>query len=559
MSMEKLPAIDLYFENGMVYTVDNKSTVAQALAVKDGKIVFVGSAEEGRPYKEAAAKIVDLGGKMLLPGFVDTHIHIASAELFDFSVFNILSIDETLDIVEQYVKAHPKQDSYTGFGYMTGLFTGEEQLKGPRKERLDKICPDKPMFIFAYDGHSTWINSKCFELMNVTKDTVSPPGGEIVLDDDTGELWGTVKDAAMALLPEIHTPEEKLSSFLKGYQARLNALGYTSIFVPAGNGFMPVPWEGLTKLEKEGGLTLRVRGSNIITTWKAEEDIQGIREMKDQYNSDLVKLTTAKFFIDGGLANQSALLLEPYIVSDSCGPVAWPQEKLNEVVSTINQMGVQIHFHTWADGAVRAVLDATEHAQKQGASKECRNTMAHLQIVHPSDFARFAELNIIASVQPYWHLKAPMFWGPMERDMVGDERAEKFYPLKTFLDNDIHTAFGSDYPVTGYPNPFYAIQGAVTRNLFDGAELNMPDITDMDEPECLLWPEERIGMKEALHSFTAEGAYAIFEEDTIGTLEVGKLADLIVVDRNLFEVEPLDIKNTKVLQTYLQGKQVFGD
>lgn len=548
---------DLYFENGVIYTVDNSSSIAEGLAVKDGVIVFVGSAADGKAYREAAADNVDLQGGMLMPGFIDTHIHTASMEMFDFNLSNVLDLDKVLTIIEDYVKAHPDQESYSGYGYAIEIFEGEEDRKGPRKERLDAICSDKPMYIFAEDGHSAWLNTKCLEQQGITKDTKFPPGGEVVLDDNTGELWGTLKDGAMSLAPNPSTDAETLSKILKNYQSSLNSKGYTTIFAPEGNGFLPMSWEGFAALDAQDELTLRIRGSEIITTWATESDIKSLKDKAERYNSELLKLTTAKFFIDGGLANKSALLLEPYVSTDFYGPVAWPQDKLNETVATVNKMGIQAHFHTMTDGAVRSVLDATEYAQSQGADPNCRNIMAHLQMVAPEDFARFAELNVLASAQPYWHLKSPNFWEPIEMAMVGPERGEKLYPLKSFLEHDVHVSFGSDFPVTSNPEPFAGIQGAITRNLVRGSENDVPDITDMDDPQYLLWPEERVGLEEAIRCFTAEGAYAVFEEDTIGTLEVGKSADLVVLDRNLLEVEPMEIKNTKVRRTYLQGKLVY--
>ncbi len=193
----------IYFENGTIYTVDDQDTIAEALAIEDGVIVFVGAAEDGKTYREAAEEVVDLKGGMLLPGFIDAHIHSVMPEFFDFTLLDDFDVDSVLDTIEKYIKANPDQESYSGFGYYAWIFEGEELLNGPQKERLDEICPDKPIFIYSYDGHAAWLNSKCFEVSGITEETQSTPGGEIVKDSDTGALWGTLRDTAMSMLPPV--------------------------------------------------------------------------------------------------------------------------------------------------------------------------------------------------------------------------------------------------------------------------------------------------------------------------------------------------------------------
>lgn len=545
-----------YFENGTIYTADAQDTVAEALAIEDGKIVFVGSAAEGASYRESAEEVVDLEGGMLLPGFIDAHIHSVTPEFFDFLLVDAFSLDDTLAAIESYVKANPDQDFYQGFGYYTSIFEGEELVKGPKKERLDEICADKPMFIYSYDGHAAWLNSKCFEVANITETTASTPGGEIVKDPATGELWGTLKDTAMSLLPPISLPDEELAAALQGFQAELNGFGYTSIMTLPGNGFFPVPFEGYAKLEAENKLTLRVRGAGLVTSWQTEQDIADVAALK-KYDSELVKLTTAKLFLDGVVDSESALLLEPYESDpDYYGASVWTAETLNEAVAAINDEGIQAHSHAIGDGAVRMALDAAEYSQNQGAGEDYRNAITHLQLVAEEDLARFHELNVVAVAQPYWHYKEPEFWKTVEYPLLG-ERAETQYPLESFLDNDATLALSSDYPVTVVPNPFVALEIAVTRNMPDGSDYDLPNIEDVDDPQYLLGPEERLDVKDGIKGFTIGGAYSMFAEGETGTLEVGKSADLIVIDQDLFAVDPLAISDTQVLQTYLKGYRVY--
>lgn len=548
---------DVYFENGIVYTVDANNSVAEALAVKDGVIVFVGTAAEGAAYRAAADEVVDLAGGMLLPGLIDGHIHIASPDFFDFTLLGITTVDATLQAIEAYISENPEMESYLGFGYMTSMFEGDELQKGPRKERLDEILPDKPLVIASFDGHAMWLNTAAFEALGITGETVPPPGGEIIKDDATGALWGTLKDSAMSLAPLKTLDEGKLREALSNYQAHLNALGYTGIMTLAGNGFSPIPWAGLAALENDGELTLRVHGGSIVTSWRTEQDLATLAEEKEKYSGGLVRLTTAKLFADGVMDSATARLLEPYTDNPhSHGDSGWEQDALNEAVAAINALGLQAHTHAIGDGGVRMALDAVEHARANVAEGDYRNAITHLQLVATEDIARFAALDVVAVAQPYWHFKQPDYWEPIEHAVLG-ERADREYPMQSFLDAGVVLALASDYPVTANPNPFIAIETAVTRNMVNGEEFGLPDITDMDDPAYLLWPQERISVQDAIRGFTASGAYAMFTDDVAGTLAVGKSADMIVIDRDLLTIDPLDIGDTVVLRTYLQGNLVY--
>jgi len=544
-------AIDIYFENGIIYTADQQNKVVEALAVKDGRIAFVGSANDGAPYKEAAKEVINLGGKMMMPGMIDGHIHTGSGP--DFILIGLENVDEAMNVIKEYVNSNPEQETYFGVGYQNAWFEGEEFENGPRKERLDEIS-DKPILIFSFDGHAAWLNSKAFELLNITRDTVSTPGGMIVKDEN-GELWGTLYDTAMSFAAGFPTDEEKDLAFLREFLQGLNALGYTTINVIPGNGFFPVNWQMFQNLMDNNELTMRVRGAGLISSWRTEEDIDLLVTLSGEYNSSLLKLIQAKFFLDGVVDNESALLLEPYANShEHYGQAGWESQDLNEAVAAVNRMGFPVHMHTIGDAAVRMGLDAVEYSRAQG--NEIRNTLTHLQLVAESDFPRFYELGVIVVANPYWHYKAPNHWELEEYAVLG-ERAEREYPLKSFLDNNAVLAFASDFPVTPMPNPFLAIQAGVTRNLVDDSTYDLPDITNMDDPRYLLWPEERLDVIQMVRGFTIDAAYALYEEDETGSLEVGKSADMIIIDRDLLTIDPLDIKNINVLSTYFQGKLVY--
>jgi len=535
---------DLYFENGVIYTVDHDNSIVQALAVKEGIIVFAGSNVDGKAYKEAAAEIIDLKGGMLLPGFIDGHIHTVTPEFFDFVHFFDFNLDLTLQTIVHYVNAHPNQKVYYGFGYNVNIFEGEELLKGPRKERLDAICSDKPLIIYSLDGHTIWLNSKGFEYCKITKDTPCPIGGEIVKDEHSGELWGSLMNSAMSLVPDPYLEKDRLSVVLQNFQSNLNALGYTSIMTLPGNGFLAVYWDGYQQLERDGLLSLRVRGAEIIKPWLLEEDISNIKTLKNKYNSELVKITAAKFFIDGIIAGRTAYLMQPYQDSGFRGEPMWEQATLNAAIASMNREGFQTHTHVMGDASAKMALDAAQFAN----CFDCRNVLTHLPLVDPNDFSRFKTLNVIPVIQPYWFFKQLNYWEPVEYAVLG-KRAEREWPLKSYINNGARVVFSSDYPVSNPPNPFVAIEIGLTRN--------QPGIANMDDPAYLLWPEERANVEEMIRGFTANAAYSIFAEDVTGTLEVGKSADLIVIDQDLFSIYPSKIGNTKVLRTYFKGKLVY--
>jgi len=554
---QNMSNVDLFFENGIVYTVDNENTVAQCLAVKDGKIIFVGSSDKGASYRNRTKEIIDLKGGMLLPGFIDGHIHTITPAFFDFTHFTDTNVDLILQRITQYIAANPHQKVYYGYGFNVGVFEGEELTKGPKKERLDKICPDKPVIIYAIDGHLVWLNSKGYEYCNITKNTASPPGGEIMKNNLTGELWGTVQNSAMALVPDPLPAPEILLVLLQQFQSMLHALGYTSIMTLPGNGYVLVYWDGYSQLEQSGLLQLRVRGAEIVKPWNLKDDIDHLLKLRKKYNSDLLQLTAAKIFTDGIVGSKTAYLLQPYFNTADYGEPIWSQDALNEVYTMVNKEGLAVHTHAIGDAAVKMALDAAEYAKQHTPDMDYRNAITHLQLVDAKDLPRFKELNVIPVIQSFWHFKQPGAWAPIEYPALG-ERAEKEYPLKSFVDYGAMPVFSSDFPATNVPHPFYAIEIGVTRNLPDGPAYGAPDdITDMDDPKYLLQPQERLDIMTMIRGYTAHAARSIFAEDITGTLEVGKSADLIVIDQNLFDIEPLKISNTKVLKTYFKGKLVF--
>ena len=556
---EEQETADTVYTGGKVYTVDASGTVAQAVAVKDGIITFVGSDEDAQPYIGDETEVVDLNGKVMMPGMVDTHVHrsgTALTELFDIYLYESITKDQTLADVKTFIDDNPDLEVYWGAGYTVGM-AGDP--KGPKAEWLDEICADKPIILKSNDGHNLWLNSKALEMNGITKDTVPPVGGAVHVDPITGELWGSLTDAGSLITMEQTYEDWQIKESIDYFQNYMHEWGYTSIM-----SISDTYAQAFKDLEDEGKLTMRVNAGLRMNPGELEPQIAAIDELRDTYNSDLINITTAKFFADGVIEGMTGWLLEPYdeaaqMGADYVSEPYWEQDMLNEFFAACMKNGYQIHIHTIGDASTKSMLDGFEYAVNEVGEGDYRNVLTHLQLVRDEDKERMAELNIIGSLQPFWHFKEPDWWEVVDLAALGEERAWTEYPAKSLQDAGVLLTFSGDHPVTPINNPFWAIEAAVTRNLNNADYYGVEDITDMDDPTWLLNPDERVDVLTALQAYTINGAYQLFREEQVGSLEVGKFADLIVVDQDIFEVNPVDIDGTKVLATIFNGQVVFGD
>ncbi len=555
-------AADTILENGAIYTIDNKNTIAEAIAFKDGKILFVGSKAGAEAYKGSATKVVDLKGKVVMPGFVDAHVHApgtALTELFDIYLYESLTKEQTLADVKAFIDANPDLNEYWGSGFSVGI--GEDS-KGPKAEWLDAICKDKPIILTSNDGHNKWLNSKALEMNGITKDTPNPAGGLIHKDPATGELWGTLTDASsLVTMTQTYTAEQEAEA-LKAFQESMHGWGYTAIMSIAP---IDVDVERYQELEENGELSMRVNLAQQIDNDKPfDPQLQSLINMKKEYDSDLIDVTTAKYFADGVVEGTTAYLLEPYdaavgLAPDYVSEFYWDPDKLDQYFDKTMKAGFQIHVHSIGDASTRLVLDSMEYAQNHNSTLDNRNVITHLQLVDNVDKPRFGKLEIIAALQPYWHLKEPGWWDYVDSINLGKDRAYTEYPVKSLLDSGAVLTSSGDHPVSPVNNPFWAIEADVTRNLNNAEYYGVDDITDINDSTWLLNPAERVSVMDMVKAYTVNGAYQLYREKSIGTLENGKFADMIVVDQDIFKANPLDIDKTKVLTTIFDGDVVYGD
>lgn len=539
---------DLVFTHGAVYTVDRVRSWAEAVAVRGGTVVYVGGNSGARQYVGSRTKVVDLKGKMLLPGFQDAHTHPlwAGLEKSDCYLYDLETREDYLNKVADCAAQGPDATAIRGAGWSMSAFP-----KGiPHRRDLDAVVPDRPVYLVSKDGHSAWANGKALALAGIARDTPDPEGGRIDRDGD-GEPVGSLQESAMALVEKVMPPYTQAAA-RHGLQVavkELNALGVTSFqeanaYIHVHQGYRML--DAYRDLDGAGGLTARVVLSLALEPDRWEAQVPELVRARRDYTRGRVRAHTVKIFQDGVIESKTAAMLEPYR-SDGGGtgmPLIDP-ETLKRIVTRLDREGFQVHFHCIGDAAIRQSFDALEAARRANGARDSRHHLSHIQVFHPDDIPRFRELGAVANFQPLWAL-ADDYINDLTLPILPPETHRWIYPIASVLRSGGVVAFGSDWSVSS-ANPLEEIEVAVRR----------ANWTDGDA--AVLIPEERIDLRDALAAFTINAAYVNFQDDTTGSIEPGKQADLVVLDRNLFAIAPNAISEAKVVLTLLGGKPVYGD
>lgn len=552
--------------NGIIYTVDGEdweNGAQEAIAIDgEGTILFVGSAADAEAYIGDETNVVDLEGKTVLPGFIDSHLHApgtALTELYEIYLYESFTKEQTLEDVAAFIEANPDLDEYWGNGFNMGMGTDP---KGPKKEWLDEIESEKPIIITSNDGHNIWMNSKAFEMNGITNDTEAPVGGSISKDPVTGELWGLLTDASSLVTMEPVYSEEQEMGALRYFQEQMSGWGYTSMMSIAPHSVDPSNYKAL---EDSGELNLRVNVAALCDeNGEYQDALDEAIALRDYFSdSELIKASTIKFFVDGVIEGMTGYLMEPYAPGAGLDPdyrsvLYYDPENLKEYFSETIANDFQVHVHSIGDAATMETVNAMEYAIGQNPDKDMRNVITHLQLVRDEDKVRMGELGIIGAAQPYWHMKEPDWYEYVDELVLGPDRAWNEYPLKSLADNGVRLTFSGDHPVSPIDNPFWAIEAAVTRNLNNGEYYGVDDITDIDDPTWLLNPDERISIAQAVEAYTINGAYQLFRDDVVGSISAGKIADLIIIGDDIINIDPLDLDGIEVIATLLGGRTVYG-
>jgi predicted amidohydrolase YtcJ len=538
---------DLVLTGGHVHTVDAARPRAEAVAVRGERIVAVGTAAEVGQWIGPRTRVVDLNGRLLLPGFQDVHIHpiFAGVDRLQCDVREARGRDGVLETIRTYVATHPDEEWIIGSGwYMADFENGT-----PRREDLDAIVADRPAFFPNRDGHSTWVNSKALELAGIDRDTPDPDDGRIERDPD-GTPTGTLHEGAARqverLMPEVTA--DLMTDGLRLAQAYLHSLGITAwqdaIVRPEDQAVYRAAAEA-------GWLTARVEGAMWWERTRGDDQVDELIERSRTGTVGRLRINSVKLMQDGVLETFTGAMIDPYLGRDGSpsanrGISFIDPERLPGWVTRLDAAGLQPHFHAIGDRAVRECLDAVAAARAANGHTDTRPHIAHIQVIHPDDVPRFAALDVVANAQPYWACHEAQM-DTLTIPFLGPERSTWQYPYRSLLSAGARLAMGSDWSVST-PNPLLEIEVAVTRVADESRGVRRPFL-----------PEQRLTLAEAIAAFTIGSAFVNHLDTETGSIEIGKLADLAVVDRDLFAPDAGPIGDGRVLATFVGGGAVFED
>jgi len=526
---------DKVVTNAYVWTVNEEQPVAEAIAILDGKILAVASAEQIQPYIGPDTRVIDAGGKLILPGFIDNHTHFTSGgfQLQSIDLRHAQTEEEFAGLIRQWAERNPGR-------WITGGTWDHDNFPGgnlPTRQLIDPYTPETPVFVRRYDGHMGLANSYTLQMAGITRETPDPPGGQIVRDPETGEPSGILRNAAMELVTRL-IPEDTMEDLLDATRLALEEArrnGVTGIHDMAS----PDDLRAYQQLHKNGELTTRVYAILPFSRWEhlAETGIQV------PFGNDFVRVGGLKAMADGSLGSSTALFFEPYesdptthgLPSDVLG-----DGRLEAWAMAADRAGLQPVIHAIGDSANSRILDLYERIIGENPERDRRMRIEHAQHIHPKDFERFAELKVIASAHPFHAIDD----GRWAEGRIGHERGKTTYAFRSFLDAGAIMSFGSDWTVAPL-NPLLAIYAAVTRRTLDG-----------EHPDGW-FPEQKITVEEAIQAHTLTSAYSAYDEDRMGSITPGKLADIVMLSDNILKIDPDGIKDVAVEMTMVDGTIVY--
>ncbi len=535
------PTADLIITNAKVWTVDKAHPTAEAVAVLGDRIVAVGSTAEIAALRGSDTKVIDGGGKLLLPGFNDAHVHFVDGgrSLDAVQLNDATSLEVFTQRVRERAKITPKGEWIEGGDWDETKWT---PAKLPTKDAIDSFTPDTPVFLDRYDGHMALANSVTLRLAGVTAQTPDPPGGVIVRDaqgNPTGALKDAAKDFVFKVVPPL-SHDQRLRAVRRALE-HAASVGVTSVQDmndEREDSFADIRAYG--ELLQSGELTTRVYSAPAISDWQDQAKI-GIRHA---FGSSFLRIGALKGFADGSLGSGTAYLFEPYsddpTNSGLLGKQMQPLSQMRDWMMQGDAAGLQICTHAIGDRAISTVLDLYTDVVRAHHGMERRFRIEHAQHMAEKDFARFAQLDVIASVQPYQAIDD----GRWAEARIGHDRASRTYAFRTFLNHGVHLAFGTDWDVAPL-DPMLTVYAAVTRATLDGKNPNG------------WFPEQKLTVAEAVEAYTIGSAYAEFQEHEKGSITPGKLADMVLLSDDIFSIDPAKIRDVRVLETIVGGKVVW--
>jgi predicted amidohydrolase YtcJ len=539
---------DLILLGAIVYTADRQQPWAEAVAVKGGRIIYVGGQNGAAALVGPKTKVLDLPGKLILPGFRDAHLHplTGSFSLLECRLAGPADKNAYLAQVAAYARANADQSFIRGGGWLPDAFPPA----GPNRLDLDAVVCDRPVILKSMDGHSAWVNTRALAVSGIRKNIPDPPGGQIVRDLKTGEATGTLREWSAMELVEARLPKpthRNLTTAGWAFMEMATRLGIVSVHEAMAR---KEELDAYLDLDRSHELILRVQASLLCEPKSGMEQIQTLQEMRRAYQGRLLSPRTVKLFLDGVVEGHTAWLLKPYEDRPEFhGELLWKPKEFNGMLAALDHAEFQIHVHAIGDGAVRMALDGFQSVLETGGRHDARHMIAHGDLIDARDLARFRELGVIVNLQPAWFYEERNFTRTT-LPYLGAERAYGLYKIKSLLQEGAHVICSSDWPFSGELNtfnPLDAIQVGVTRAGIDA------------DPGQAYMPEERVELATLIDCYTIHNARADFQADLTGSLTRGKSADLIVLDRNLFAIPATEISKARVLLTLFEGRSVFRD
>lgn len=547
---------------GSVCTVDPSRPRAEALAIKDGRILAVGAASDLAELRGPSTEVLDLTGRTILPGFQDSHVHPPAGgwQMMMCNLSSCRTVEDYLETIARFAAEHPDHEWIRGGGWSMALFPGGN----PRAEDIDKVVADRPVFLESADGHSTWVNSAALSRAGITADTPDPADGVITRDragNPTGTLHEGSANLVRAFTPDIS--QDDLDSALLVAQRYLHSLGITAWQdAIVGSDSWGRTLDVYIRAAESGALTARVVGAQWWERHQGEEQIERFIQNRARASVGRFRATSVKIMQDGIVENGTAAFLEPYL--DPCtsgqechhdpgnrGISMVDPDRLPGYVTKLDEEGFQVHFHAIGDRAVREALDSFQAARAANGANDNRHHIAHIQVVHPDDIPRFAALDVIANGQPLWAAYDDQMV-ELAMPVLGEQRSAQQYPFASLLRSGARLAFGSDWSVST-PDPTEEMAIAVNRSM---SNATADDIGAARGGEVFS-PDECLNLEQAIHAFTMGAAYVNHLDDVTGSLTPGKYADIAVLDRDIFDRGQGRIEQTEVILTLVEGQAVF--
>jgi predicted amidohydrolase YtcJ len=542
---------DRIFVNGKIWTGDDAHPSAAAIAVAGDKILAVGSSQEIRALAGPQTASVDLGGRLMVPGFQDSHLHFPGESINSVQLDGLESLESFQKALGDFAKSHPKLAWITGSGWGYSAFPNQTV----HKKYIDAVIADRPVYVAERDGHMGLANSKALALAGITRDTQDPPNGHIMRDAD-GEPTGELKEAAQYLMRK-HIPPETPDEMYQTFLEHMDEAAADGLTAAQNASWAPEQQPIFERALKANAFKLRIRFAPLILpkeggapkdhylkTPLTAADLTEYKRLRATFKGPIMKFGSIKGFLDGTVDARTAAMFEPY-VGGGTGIPFWEQDDLNKTVALYDKEGFQVLLHAIGDKAINMALNAFEYAAKTNGTSGRRHRVEHGEVPRLADLPRFKQLGVIASTQALFAMPDATVLTNYAV-LLGAERASHANAFKLYDDAGAVQAFGSDWGVFDF-SPLRGIHVAVTR------------MTSAGTPPGGWYPENRITVAAALRHYTRDGAYANFDEQIRGTLTPGKLADFVVLSQDILTIPPMDILKTKVLLTVMGGKDTYRD